>query len=436
MGILLLMLALAGQVMSLTVRATGQANAVVEVNQELRIFEQTIREDMKHVHAGESLILIEGNPINAYWSASRKAADDNADPGDGFPERDEKPRADVLMVFTSRRAVNYVQYDYTGAPPTAEKNVYSGVQQVVYGHANLADLDSTGAVVPGYPEFPADPDTVFSTPAEDWHLARRIVHLLNLPTLPPKATPAWVDALGGSVEESLGGPPILQGETDVITRFDYERWVVEPYKTDPIGQYPYFWPEIFKDTDFPPHARSVLDETPPPRFANRLGQFFIPHCASFKVEWAIDRKSPYVGGLLDDEKEIFWVDPGIEPGPEAPFKQPLGDLYFLATDPSNPDSVQQNKLSKLLTENRGDGGQYNLLDRFGGPPDEFNPIWHDHGFTNGTRPNLQVFTATRLNANNVEDIFPVALRITIELMDKNKRLERPTRHVMIVPVGG
>ena len=64
MGILMLMLTLAGQVMSLTVRATGQANAVTEVNQALRIFERTIREDFKHVKAGESLILIEGNPIS------------------------------------------------------------------------------------------------------------------------------------------------------------------------------------------------------------------------------------------------------------------------------------------------------------------------------------------------------------------------------------
>ncbi len=35
-----------------------------------------------------------------------------------------------------------------------------------------------------------------------------------------------------------------------------------------------------------------------------------------------------------------------------------------------------------------------------------------------------------------ESVFPAALRITIELVDDQKRLDRPTRHVMIIPVGG
>ena len=34
-----------------------------------------------------------------------------------------------------------------------------------------------------------------------------------------------------------------------------------------------------------------------------------------------------------------------------------------------------------------------------------------------------------------DPIFPVALRITVELFDDAGRLERPIRHVMVIPVG-
>jgi len=34
-----------------------------------------------------------------------------------------------------------------------------------------------------------------------------------------------------------------------------------------------------------------------------------------------------------------------------------------------------------------------------------------------------------------DPMFPAALRITIDLYDQDGRLERPVRHVMIIPVG-
>ncbi|MCH7925651.1 MAG: type II secretion system protein, partial [Planctomycetes bacterium] len=121
MGILMVMLGLVGEVMSLTVRSTGQAKAVTQISQSLRVFERTLREDLSHVKAGKSLLLIQGNPINGYWSTSGQDADNNADPADGFPERKEMPRADILMFFTSRQASNYVQYEYPATPAMAGK---------------------------------------------------------------------------------------------------------------------------------------------------------------------------------------------------------------------------------------------------------------------------------------------------------------------------
>ena len=43
-------------------------------------------------------------------------------------------------------------------------------------------------------------------------------------------------------------------------------------------------------------ARCELDPTPPPQLPNGLGHYFLPNCASFKVEWALDPHSDFVGG--------------------------------------------------------------------------------------------------------------------------------------------
>ena len=48
-GILVLVLTLASQVMTLSVDSTGQAKALTEVNQALRVLERTLREDLAGV---------------------------------------------------------------------------------------------------------------------------------------------------------------------------------------------------------------------------------------------------------------------------------------------------------------------------------------------------------------------------------------------------
>ena len=104
--------------------------------------------------------------------------------------------------------------------------------------------------------------------------------------------------------------------------------------------------------------------------------------------------------------------------------------------------MQKDNLDLLLDDKRGDGGAYNLRQRFsGGKNLDIN--WHSHGFTPNSRANLVVFTAGRESNPALgpvqslkESVFPAALRITIDLVDDQKRFDRPTRHVMIIPVGG
>src|SRR3972149_1226796 len=91
MGILVLMMSLAGQVFNITVQSTGQATALTEIMQQLRAFEHTFREDLRGVQPGNSLILIQGNPVNASWTQSGKDAEDdesiaNAGPCTGVPQ--------------------------------------------------------------------------------------------------------------------------------------------------------------------------------------------------------------------------------------------------------------------------------------------------------------------------------------------------------------
>jgi hypothetical protein len=129
-GILILMMALAGQVFSITIKSTGQATALTEVTQQLRVFEETLREDLRNVQPGQSVMLIQGNPVNAYWTQLGKEADDDGKPDTGYGhlrdlEREKldslgtpvilngnevlvEPRADILMFFTARKATSFV----------------------------------------------------------------------------------------------------------------------------------------------------------------------------------------------------------------------------------------------------------------------------------------------------------------------------------------
>ncbi len=482
MGILLLMLTMAGQVMSLTVRATGQAKAFTEVHRSARIIERALREDLRHVKFGNTIMVIQGNPINAYWTQEGKEADLDGDPSNGYlhirdPEREAEdgstdmaaPRADVLMFFTTREATNYVQYNYTNVAPDQEQAIRSGVQQVVYGHADLIEFDSDGDPTPDdeIERFPSDPTVYYSLPAEGWHLARRVVHLLSADSPPPASVPKWADATTRNLDEDdghphidlLGNPAILMGKTDVMAEFDYEQWVITPMDVDSnitTSEWRYSWPEVLNVPDPPgaavsPFARSMLDPSPPARLADRLGHYFMPNCASFKVEWALDPASDFVGGRLessgdpDGRRQVFWFDPGAE--------RPLATLedFFLGAHTS-----QYTELRELFEDALGgdydfNGGgaintnqTYSLKDRFGGGSN-YDSLWHSDPFSSPGRPNVAVFAAQRRRAAASgstpgepmpEDVFPIALRITVDLFDNLQRLERPIRHVMILPVGG
>jgi type II secretory pathway pseudopilin PulG len=469
-GILILMLALAGQVFTITVRSTGQATALTETSQLLRMFEDTLREDLRSVQPGQSLILIQGNPVNAYWTQGGKDADiEPKNPSDGYghtsdPEREDAdgnlvaPRADILMIFTSRKGTSYTNPNVTGR-----------LQQVVYGHAELGEyVTPTTAGGPTDPQFapaptafplnqPDYPSTtgVSPVPAAQWHLARRSVVLL--PTAPQSGGESWVN-IQPTAKGGLGFAKILEGVVDVVGDFRFEEIVLHPI--DPKAAWGsqglWFPPSVFGNTlNQPfsewhkPYARSWLDVTPPPIYASRLGHYFLPNCASFKVEWSLDPKSSFVAGRLDGTSEVFWFDPGDMGDPSRTMFTGPDPLYSLQArieelsfKTDSASKKRMNTLNKLLTERtqHADGSVYSLSDRFRGPSwpgADPNYTW-DQLAPDG-RPNLEVFTATRpttTGSDAPDDVWPGALRITVDVFDRERRLDRPTRHVIVVPIGG
>lgn len=461
-GILLVMLGLVGQVMNVTVQATGQATALTEVNRSLRILEQTLREDLKGVHNGSGVMVIQGNPINTYWTQDDADADEPKNPLDGYPhdadpERErndipdyvEPPRADLLMFFTQRQRTSYITYPAPSFSGTIPEAVHSNVQQVVYGHANLGDYELNDA---GEYNFEAFPDSfpaypaLSPTPAENWHLARRVIHLLPDTT---DSIAEWVsynntsaDRLGPAVSNTIPMNPseyrLLTGESDVVYNFNYDELVLKNSAGEPL-----FLPEIF-DGQTMPFSRSFLDESPPAVLAERLGHYFIPFCASFKVEWTFDPRAAFVGGRLAEENQVFWIDLGAlgnddpptltKSNPLASIKranQEAGDIGPAATDrAADLDNLMNQPLFDQNT-----AAPYSLGDRFGESPD---PQWLGSGYDNGVSANFAAFVANRggtTDAPVLDELFPTALRITVDVYDDAKRLARPIRYVMVIPVG-
>lgn len=477
-GILVLMMSLAGEVFNFTVQSTGQATAVTNINRQLRMLEQLLRDDLRTVQPGQSFLLIQGNPVNAYWTQDGKDSDIDNNALNGYahiddPQRERadgemvSPRADLLMIFTARETSSFVS-----------PKISSNMQQIVYGHAELGEYvpNVTGGsnaplynFVPGQVAFPDDtantyPDPTIPSPvpAQSWHLARR--NILLLPTTIIAGDPielglSWLNPPGSNgLNNGLADVRLLQGEVDIVGDFHYEKLVQMPYWK--AAQW--YLPKIFMRADFPyhqwdkPFARSQLDVTPPALFANRLGHYLISHCASFKVEWTLSPRSEFVAGRLDAMKETYWFDPGAVlpenngvPSIDDDTLIEIQNEIDVLTGTSDPVLVMKlGRLEDLLSSRRThtNNDKYSLANRFRSThldSENWPPLAPDK------RANLVAFVANfpsqpdaafrpgpSVSEDVPDDMFPGALRITVDLYDRASRLDKPIRHVMIIPVGG
>ena len=526
-GILALMMSMAGAVFHLTIKSTGQARAVTTVSQRLREFERELRADLRAIDPEATILVIVPAKINAYWTAAGRDGDDIEDedgPANGYPhpkdpEREivnpdpssdelimPPPRADRLMFLTSRPAKSFI-----------DPELDSGLQMVTYGHAIIGEWSDASdeadehdwrwskqyqeeageernrrarfdnaVLIEGEPQTVAG--HVFPIPAEKWHLARRSVLLVpytldpdNAPYQPkfdPESDdysvavafdldPCWPNKPGEDPYEcSTSDSDFIPLTDEEKTKFALVqgRQDVVAYNSDESG--PFHINNILYDVDhnhdgnFPNncaggglypvechpqwYARSEIDLTPPALIASRLGHYFMPGVASFKVEFALD--VPELRGL----GEVLWIDPAdlVHDG--------VGGGEWSDEDlPEEDWSPTRQRIERLLTrvaEIEGQGDQdegeeseryKNIEDRFQGSDSEFSCPMDDvppaqRRFQPDPASGEPMARWYSAGPDGVapDPLFPVALRVTIDVYDDQLRLERPRRHVMVFEIGG
>ncbi|HUU85232.1 MAG TPA: type II secretion system protein [Phycisphaerae bacterium] len=453
-GILGLMMAMAGTVFKLTIDSTGEATSLTEVTQALRLLEDNLRRDLANLPQGTdgSMLIIEANPTNAYWRTEQLELDADGEPANGYqhdpdPEREtatldasgrpipEQPRADVLMFFTGASGADSFQ----SHPYPAIK---ANKAQVIYAQAEQGELQSDGTWVGG---APSDFATYFAAggacphAAEIRHLARRLVLIADqsegdLAALYPVElgsggkVPSMLDDAADADGDSIppgSSVPLQDGIIDVVDNdvFSYTEEVSD--RTDltfptPVNS---AW-----------YARPRLDVTPPALQAKRLGAYLLPHCASFKVEWALDLRDPAYGikfnpsaGQNDSApSELVWFDPGRVNSAGNP--DPLGELDDLADRYTTLGAgAVAAKLNSDPTGTPPDLKTSLLVNRFSNATYGINPqtpVWYGNDQPNGG------------SVSRPDRFFPKALRITVDVYDDSGRFIRPIRHVMVLPVDG
>lgn len=518
-GILGILMVVAGSVFALTLKSSGQATALIDIHQSLRALEDSLREDLRGVSPSGSIMVIQSHAINSYWTDDAKEIDNNANPLDLSLTRDpqrekavgatlevERPRADMLMFFTSRPGTSFRDPEISGT-----------LQQVVYGHAlpgewdlnkqwaptitppsGFVDAYAESSFTPNQLQYvgPADyqyrmiPSVsnppVFAMSARNWHLFRRGVLIVDQDLSNPPNTffpAAWLDDSAAKVTGNDDDPDypsvpkssyVRDGRRDYLVdganpnapEFVYNYDVVNRLKlpdADPStyqpGEGPGFGP-AYDVNGVNPEAlvhmmpRALLDSAPPSNQVNRMGQFFLPHCASFRVEWALDMRDVIAHfdsdasfnqrcfdakvEFLPFTKDVIWVDPLNFAETIEKMWSVIDQINMSATDPvcvplEMPEFVEK-FLGKLIFRNPTDYVNYPNPDRFaeisGG-----NVVPYDTHIFYANKPFSQATNPPQLVVDQPDPLFPKALRITVDVYDPADRLERPIRHVMVLPVG-
>ncbi len=424
-GVLVLMLTMAGSVFSLTLKSTGQAKALTDVSDRLRTFERMLSEDLRGVRRQAGKMIVVPHEVYAYWTEDQQSIDPNDHPvyarfpGGGDPERmwwdpeeadttrrlkPEMPRADMLVLFTARRGASL-----------HDPSIDSNLQMVTYGHAELGELETTASspywrwrtpptdFAPYYMNATPAPWTApspreYPLPASQWHLARRATVIVN--RWPPEAD----SSLAAFCANRPNDAGLFDGTKDILG-MDLIGLGDEAFN---------YVTEVASGDQAPTEnwsQRSRLDLTPPAALAERLGPYMLPHCASFKVEWTCSPRGP-ARDALALVPETLWFDRMVDT--RETIVERLGKLR--ATLLASVYAGEANGMSSFQNI-------FQFDPRFTSTDLAEPMIWH------AENPN------TEAEPNTPDPLFPTALRITVDVFDDAGRLERPIRHVMIIPVG-
>jgi len=279
-AVLIAVLLIVATVFSISGRATSLAAANADVYRHLRMISEQIRQDLAGVDPANSCLAIYARKVLAYRNPQDRASlRALSDPRDAY-------RADILMFFTNRRAQPYA---WQPSDPSNPK-LFGGPVQVVYGHADIGQVDADGnwsairrvdrddSVAPGLSDLTS----------LEWHLARRCVILTTA-------------ALDGVVSSGVPTDPDILDATSDVLLFDYASEMAGlPYQPGDLIPDDWYYDGV--------GTRTLLDPDPPAQEARRLAYYFLPACASFKVEYTYD--CPEMDNPAGEG--IEWRDPLID----------------------------------------------------------------------------------------------------------------------------
>ncbi len=166
-----------GTVFTTATKASGKAATVTTLQRHQRQALDMLRADLAGTNPGTGVMAVAGRAFPAYDTPQQQAAA-------GSNPQVPIHRADVLMLFTQRPVETYVfQQRDAGGQPLAPPIAIDPTVQVVYGHADFAELvespPGSGAwafdTARLRPIEPAAANAPSPVAASDWHLARRVV---------------------------------------------------------------------------------------------------------------------------------------------------------------------------------------------------------------------------------------------------------------------
>jgi hypothetical protein len=213
--------------------------------------------------------------------------------------------------------------------------------------------------------------------------------------------------------------------------------------------------------------RSQLAASPRASQAGRLGAYFMPNCANFKVEWALDTSDIDYGTLrgtsLPGASEVIWIDPGDFANNVVDIQNRLASYRANQCTSASVPLICQDTVDRVARELLGRIVPLDPRPTGFVPQDclekHSSTRFLDPGQSGNTEPAIRsthIFYAQKprpscfdmfldANGNAVggvtlppdmpDSLFPKALRITVDIYDSAGRLERPIRHVMVLPVG-
>jgi prepilin-type N-terminal cleavage/methylation domain-containing protein len=348
-GILVVLLTIIGGVFSLAGRATTQATALMSVHRQLRFLRETLRQDLAGVDPSRSCMAIASKLQRTYETPTDRANGVLSD-----------HRADVLMFFTDTPQRPFVDPADRALPAQSPA-------QIVYGHANIADIDPSVAA-PAVPSYLAPTRFVESTDmnAADWHLARRTILFENVPV-----GVAFLPLLFLDVR-------LLRAESDFIIPpwagrgFDYDTWIAGTGLFDPNPGINNFMQArnarvrtqfFYNGTN----SRTLLDPDPPLDRGAQLAYALLPGVADFKVEYTYD--DPTDSALVSP---TLWLDPLIV-GPQAP--PGVGRMEWQAGNPNELAPPGPNIVTPADPDRSGSGSPdyAGILSTFGADPTDGHP---------------------------------------------------------------